>query len=72
MLNVFVLFIRCFPGKKVEISDDERQDLMEEQGQDLGMPRMGELTKTTIHLRESMEFKVTYNASVTPPPPPAP
>ena len=29
----------------------------------LGLPVLGELTKLSVNIRESMEFKVSYNSS---------
>ena len=55
-----LVLIFSFIGEKVEdIDEADIKDLSEEDKiAQLGKPRLGEITKITCHIRESLEFKV--------------
>lgn len=42
-----------------ETGKEEEEEPADEMLADLGKPRLGEITRITCHIRESMEFKVS-------------
>ena len=56
-LRVFLFFF--FPHKGKEEKEEAADDMLA----DLGKPRLGEYTRITCHIRESMEFKVSCSQS---------
>lgn len=52
-------------GKDVEEEDKDKEKTEEEMNEEekiaeLGKPRLGDISKITCHIRESMEFKVFF------------
>ena len=56
---MYVLTLLCSPGKNSEKDSGAVVHVTQNRLADLGKPRMGEITRTMVVVKESQEFKVS-------------